>query len=157
MRPTGSKPQLEARRRLAVELFNEGLRICEVAQLVGVSHTSVRRFVNAFKLKGADGLNPIPHPGKVCKLSEDDLAKLKNMLCQGARLHGYLTELWTLERVVALIHRHFGIKYHFTSVWHILRKLGFSCQKPERRAREADDQAIENWRDDEWPRIKKIS
>jgi transposase len=77
------------------------------------------------------------------------------MLLQGPRRHGYRTELWTLARVADLIAAKFGVRYHPSAVWHILRAMGWSCQKPERRARERDELAIQRWRQDDWPRIKK--
>ena len=49
----------------------------------------------------------------------------------------------------------FGVEYRPSTVWHILRAMGWSCQKPERRARERDEQAIATWRQQDWPRIKK--
>jgi transposase len=77
------------------------------------------------------------------------------MLLQGPRKHGYSMELWTLARVAQLIAVKFGVEYHPSAVWHILRAMGWSCQKPERRARERDESAIETWRQEQWPDIKK--
>jgi transposase len=77
------------------------------------------------------------------------------MLVQGPGQHGYRTELWTLARVAEVIAVTFGIAYHPSAVWHILRAMGWSCQKPARRARERDEQTIARWRQEDWPRIKK--
>jgi transposase len=49
----------------------------------------------------------------------------------------------------------FGVEYHPGHVWKILRGMAWSCQKPERRARERDEDAIRRWRQEDWPRIKK--
>jgi hypothetical protein len=41
-------------------------------------------------------------------------------------------------------------------VWVILRhRLGWTLQRPERRASERDEEAIARWVQQEWPRIKK--
>lgn len=77
------------------------------------------------------------------------------MLLKGPQQAGYQTDLWTLQRVAALIDRHFGIQYHAGHVWKLLTALGWSCQKPERRAVERDEEAIARWTREEWPRIKK--
>jgi transposase len=77
------------------------------------------------------------------------------MLLQGAAAHGYGTDLWTLPRAAALIERAFGVHYHPAHVWKILRGCGWSPQKPERRARERDEDAIAQWRRRRWPHIKK--
>jgi transposase len=39
-------------------------------------------------------------------------------------------------------------------VWRLLRRLGWSVQRPARRASERDDAEIARWRAQEWPRIK---
>lgn len=72
------------------------------------------------------------------------------LLLKGAPAHGYGTHLWTLPRVAEVIERHFGVSYHPHHVWRVLRQMGWSCQKPERKAREADDEAIERWRRVDW-------
>ena len=76
-------------------------------------------------------------------------------MLKGARAHGYRTELWTLRRVAEVIRRRFGAQYDPSGVWHVLRNMGWSCQKPERRARERDEERIGRWRKQDWPRIKK--
>jgi transposase len=98
-----------------------------------------------------------PHPGGASRLTTGQRARLIRMLVQGPGKHGYRTELWTLARVAEVIAVTFGIAYHPSTVWHILRAMGWSCQKPARRARERDEQNISGWRQQEWPRIKKRS
>lgn len=62
---------------------------------------------------------------------------------------------WGKARVAEVIEKHFGVSYTLAGVWYILQRMGFSAQKPERQARERDDQAVLTWREKEWPRIKK--
>jgi transposase len=77
-------------------------------------------------------------------------------LPQGAQANGFDTDLWTLERIAVVITQLTGVRYHPGHVWLILRRrLGWSVQRPERRAMERDDQAIARWVAHEWPRIKK--
>jgi len=57
--------------------------------------------------------------------------------------------------VAELIEKHFGVRYHPGHVWHLLRGMGWSSQKPERRARERNEEAIRRWRQEDWPRIRK--
>ena len=47
------------------------------------------------------------------------------------------------------------MRYHEAHVWRILRRLGWSCQRPSGKALERDEQAIREWKKVEWPRIKK--
>ena len=64
------------------------------------------------------------------------------MLVAGALQAGFPTELWTVKRVRALVAREFGVEYTNSGGWELLRSLGFSPQKPEKRATQRDEQAI---------------
>jgi transposase len=57
--------------------------------------------------------------------------------------------------VVRLIHDRFGIRYHVDHIGRLLHALGWSPQKPQRRAVERDESEIRRWVKEEWPRVKK--
>ncbi|MBO9370776.1 MAG: winged helix-turn-helix domain-containing protein [Chloroflexi bacterium] len=63
--------------------------------------------------------------------------------------------MWTLRRVAQVIEREFGVRYHPGRVWYLLRGMGWSPQKPQRRARERDEEAIRTWRTQKWEEVKK--
>jgi len=155
MRTKGSAAELEGRRRRAVALIQQGHCPAEVARMVGADKGSVTRWRQAYERDGDEGLDSKPHPGRPPELSDGERRKLGELLLQGARHHGFATELWTLSRVAELIRRKFGVSYHPGHVWRILRAMGWSSQKPERRARERDEKEIAGWRREEWPRLKK--
>jgi transposase len=94
---------------------------------------------------GERALAPKPVPGAPRKLTDAQCEPLVQLLLQGARANGFPNELWTLKRLAAVIQVHFGVRYHPTHAWKILRGLGWSCQVPERRAIQRDDQAIAHW------------
>jgi transposase len=91
----------------------------------------------------------------VTKLGPGQVAELLALLARGAVAHGYANDLWTLERVARLIGATFGVRYDPSGVWHLLRRNGWSCQKPERRARERDEAAVRRFRRATWPAVKK--
>lgn len=155
MRPEGSAKELEQRRRQAVALLEQGLTGSQVAKVVGTSEASVTRWRQAYERRGADALAAKPHPGRRAKLTPRQRERLGRLLLEGPAKHGYGTELWTLARVAEVIAVTFGVQYDPSQVWRILRAMGWSCQKPERRARERDEEAIARWRREDWPRIKK--
>ena len=155
MRPKGSAAELEQRRRLAVSLLDQGMKPAQVARAVGTSRASVTRWRQACQEGGPKAVAAKPHPGKPARLTVAQRRRLAKLLLQGARKHGYSTELWTLARVAEVIAANFGVEYHPGHVWYVLRSMRWSSQKPERRARERDEQAIATWRQEEWPRIKK--
>ncbi len=155
MRTKGSAAELEVRRVVAADLLRDGNTPTEVAQMLGVSESSTKRWKQAFLRDGLAGLAAKPHPGPRPKLSEDQQHQLCDVLVEGAQAAGYSTDLWTCRRVRELIEQRFGVSYHFNHVGRILGVLGFSPQQPQRRARERDEEAISRWRQQDWPRIKK--
>jgi transposase len=136
-------------------LLNQRKSLSETAGAVGASYSSVWRWRQAYRKAGWEGLRPRPTPGRPSKLSESHKDTLRKVLEAGPLAAGYATDLWTLRRVAEVIHKRFGVRYSTCNVWNVLRKLGWSCQKPERRARERDEEAIQRWRCRDWARIKK--
>ena len=155
MRPKGSAEWLEYRRQWAAALLDGGKGVNEVARLVQASPSSVSRWKAMKAQAGAAGLKAKPHPGRGCQLSCQDKEQLKKLLLQGPQAAGFDSALWTCKRVAQVIAQTFGVSYHPDHVGRLLHGLGFSCQYPQHRAREQDEEAIGQWRLVEWPRIKK--
>jgi len=155
MRPHGTPSKLEARRLRAAELLAKGMKPADVARAVGCSPPSVTRWKEVIRKYGVEGLKAKPASGRPSFLSDRQKKKLEKVLQRGPRASGYSTDLWTCRRVADVIEREFGVRYHPNAVWFVLRSLGWTCQKPERQARERDDEAVQQWRRGEWPRIKK--
>ncbi len=161
MRPVGSPEELERRRRRAIALWEQGERPSDIIRILGVSSTSFYRW-RAAALQGRDGL-AAKQRVRPMRLTADELLTLVAEfltlvaeLKKGATAHGWRNELWTGERVGALIERLFHVTYSPDHVRKLLRqKLHWTSQKPERRGRERDEEEIERWRKEEFPRIKK--
>jgi transposase len=143
------------RRRIAARLLFRGFGIREVSRIVGASSSSVKRWKDALDAGGLDALRPKLSVGREAYLSDADREELLKILQQGPVAAGYDTEQWTCPRVCEVIEYHFGVQYHVDHVWRVLHTLGWTCQKPEQRARERNEAAIEQWRVRDWPRIKK--
>jgi len=155
MRPQGSPDQLEKRRRRAVALLKNGETYRAVAHASGASLSSVVRWFQAFRRKGPKGLESRPTPGRPCRLSLRQHKHLEKLLLRGAQAEGYSTDLWTLRRIAKLIEKEFGVRYTTSAVWRLLVvDLGWSTQKPERKATQRDEAAIEEWKKKQWPQIK---
>lgn len=91
------------------------------------------------------GLAAKPHPGPKVQLTAERLAELETLLLQGAIKHGWPNVLWTAQRIVEMIHRHFGITYHVEHVRTILRhRLRWSSQKPRKKAKQRNNEKIDH-------------
>jgi transposase len=157
MRPTGSPEELQRRRERAIALLEEGRAPVEVAQIVGVARRSVRRWKSAYRQRGQSALRAKPASGRPLKLNTGERRRLERVLLKGARTAGFPTDLWTCRRIGQVVREQFRVSYHRAHVGHLLRSLGWSAQRPERRAVERDEEAIRRWVKVEWPRIKKKS
>ncbi len=157
MRTPGKPEELECQRLQAFALLQAGHGPSEVARKLGVSPAAVSRWKKVAQQAGREGLKAKRHPGRRPKLTVRQRQKLESLLLKGPLAHGYMTDLWTLKRIAEVIEKHFGASYDPSGVWHVLHSIGWSCQKPEGRARERDEKAIARWRQHHWPRIKKRS
>lgn len=146
---------LEQRRLKAARLLRQGIAQSEVARRVGVHRQSVSRWDKELKESGLRGLKKAGRAGRKPLLSATDLRRVEAKLKQGAQAQGYATALWTTFRVADLIEQECGVRYHPAHVWRILQGLGWSCQKPARRALERNEEKIENWKRKRWPELKK--
>jgi transposase len=145
-----------AKRRVrAGRLLLAGKRCAEVAEAVGVARQTVYTWKALLDEGGINALRAVPDPGRPARLSGAQLAEVRAALLQSPTEHGFGTELWTLKRVGSLIQRLTGVRFGQTQVWRILAALGFSPQKPDKRAIERDEDAVRAWRRRTWPALKK--
>ena len=155
MRPHGSPEQLERRRHRALALLQQGLLPVEVARRVGVDRRSVRRWKAAYRQQGDRGLQAKPAPGRPPRLAARHRGRLEAQLLKGAKAAGFATDLWTCPRIAQLIYAKFGTRYHVDHIGRLLHAMGWSPQRPARRAVERDEERIQRWIQRPWPAIKK--
>lgn len=155
MRPSGSPEELQRRRQRAIELLKQRYMPVEVAQRLGVDRRSVRRWKASHKKKGIKGIEAKPARGRPTKLTSKNRTRLEKLLLKGAKMAGFATDLWTCPRIAQLIHNCFGVRYHVDHVCRLLHGMGWSPQKPSRRAIERNEDAIAQWIKIQWPRAKK--
>ena len=155
MRPPGSPHVLEQRRRSVIALLRQKLSLHEIARRLGCHASGVLRWRDALRGGGSAALKAKPAPGRPSRLTAQQKTRLVGFLAQGALAHGYRTELWTTQRIAALIEQRLGVTYHRHHVGKLLHQVGWSHQKPERRAVERNEVAIAEWKRSVWPAVKK--
>ena len=146
---------MERRRRQAAVLFRGGRTQAEVAHVLDVSRQSVSRWYAQWQTGGATALRGAGRAGRRPQLDQTEMRRVERRLEKGPLANGYSTDMWTLQRVAEVIEAETGVSYHPGHVWRLLRAMGWSRQRPARRAVERDEQAIANWVKHEWPRVKK--
>jgi transposase len=145
----------EARRLRAWEFRKQGWKAARIAEALGVTRGAVSQWFKRADEEGVEGLYRRKAPGPKPRLREEEVARLPVLLGQGAEAHGFRGDLWTCPRVVRVIAKEFGVTYTPQQVGNILRKIGWSRQKPMTRASQRDEVAIAAWREETWPALKK--
>ncbi len=138
-------------------MFRRGKSQAEVAQALDVSPQSASRWYALWRDGGRKALIGAGRAGRLPRVTDEQLARVVGALKAGPSANGFSTELWTLKRVADVIESVTGVRYSTSQTWDILRqRLGWSRQRPARRALERNDEAIANWVANDWPRIKKV-
>lgn len=143
-----------------MRLLGEGYSYGQIATLLGCSKSSVSRWKHVQAHPQQHSRRDTQHAsqmrqGRPCKLSDAQRQHLQHKLNQGAYAQGYVGDYWTLERIAHLIFQLFEVRYQPSAVWHLMQRMGWSCQKPARRAVQRDEAAIARWRQRVFPQLKK--
>jgi transposase len=154
MRPPGTAAELERRRRLAVQRLQEGYSAQDVADFFDVAPRTVRRWRAEYRRRGDRGLNAKPPPGRPSRLSSGRVRQVLSWFRKNPKSFGFATELWTARRVAQVIQRKWDIRYNWRYLNGWLARHRITPQKPQRVALEADREAIERWKTEDWPRLQ---
>jgi len=144
----------EYRRFRALALHERGRSGAEIAEVLGVTTAAVSQWLVAARERGPEALRSKKAPGATPKLTAEQFDMLPKLLERSPAAYGFTGEAWTCPRVVELVRREFGVTYHPAHMSRILKRLGFTPQKPVRRASQRDEPAIEAWREQRWPELK---
>ena len=145
----------EARRLQAWKLHQQGWSQRAIAELLEVNAASVSRWLKRARLAGsARALHRRKAPGAERRLPCAQWPRLRALLRRGAEAPGFHGALWTRERVALLIRHRFGVAYSPRHVGRLLAAMGWSVQKPLRRARQRDETKIARWRGERWPALQ---
>jgi transposase len=157
MRTEAFSHVLEERRRIAARGFDRGLDATLIAQLVEVHPQTVRAWRRIYQAGGWEALRAKPHLGPRCKLTDEQKQEYLTLLQRPPEHYGYGQGPWTTHRMARLILDQFGVHYHHDHVGVIMHELGYSWQLPAKQARERDEAAIAQWREETWPAIVQRS
>lgn len=155
MRRHGSPQELERVRREAFALHMQKLPSAKIAEALDRSVRTVQRWLAEARQQGVEALAARPHAGARPRLSRRQREGLRKQLLKGAKAQGFDTNFWTASRAQQVIRQRYGVEYHVNYVPELLKQLGFSRQRPVRKAREQDEAEVNRWKRTAWPRIKK--
>ncbi len=145
----------EVLRRRCVELKNLDWKQVAIAQALGLTPGWVSRTLKTYREQGQSALLWRKRTGAPTRLSAEQLAQLVGELNHGAEYHGFPGHVWTRPRVNEVIKKLFGISYDPSQVGRLLKKVGWTRQKPQTKARQQNAQRVEHWRSERLPELKK--
>jgi transposase len=146
---------LEWRRMQAWHLKQLGWKQRDSAVACGVSEGAVSRWLSVAARFGPDALRSRPISGRPSKLTPAQRRLLPDCLWHGTEAYGFRGDVWTCARVARVIEEEFGVSYSKSQVSYLLRDLGWTPQVPITRAIQRDEEAIERWRVEVWPELKR--
>jgi len=148
---------LEHIRMLAVKrVVEDGEAPSEVMKSFGLCRTSIYRWLRMYEDQGMEALVEKIAQGPEPKLSEKQRQQVKRwILGKDPRQYGFDFGLWSRRIVQALIEEKMGIELGITAVGRLLAGLDITPQKPLRRAYERDPQAVEQWRKETYPKLRR--
>lgn len=145
----------EVLRRRCVALWQQGWKQNAIAAALGITQGGVSRTLTKFKQQGESALQYRKPTGAPPRLTQEQFAQLVEELNKGALHHGFAGEVWTRKRVKTVIEQLFTVSYDVSQIGRILKKVGWSRQKPQKKAYQQNAQAVQEWRDERLPELKK--
>jgi len=143
-------------RRLAVQRVLDGERPCDVTEAYGLSEKIIFRWIKKAKKDGLDSLAPLSRSGRSRTLTDKEELEVRDwVIGNDPRQYGFDFGLWTRKIVADLIENRLGVILSLNSVGRLLHRQGLTPQKPLRRAYERDEEAVNKWVAEVYPRVKK--
>ena len=144
----------QQRRRRAFELRELGWTQRAIAEALGVSEAAVSKWFVA-AVGDTEPWRGRPHPGRPSRLTAEQLRLVPDLLSHGAEAYGFLGDVWTCSRIATVIRLELEVSYSRAQVSRLMKRLAWTPQVPIERAIQRDEAAIEAWRRDRWPELKK--
>jgi len=147
---------LEQMRVRVVQQVEGGAHPEDTAEALGFARSTVFAWLARYREGGLEALGARPVPGRPPKLSGTQLHRVYTLVAgNDPRQLSFGLALWTREMVRELVRREFGVRLSAVSVGRLLHKLGLSPQRPLWRAYQQNPQAVERWKSEEYPAIRK--
>src|SRR2546421_12770915 len=145
----------EEERVRAVQLMEEGRSPELVADVLGVSRSSVFEWQRKYREGGLAALSTKFASGRPTFLTDKQMLKLRSLIVgRDPRQFSFGVALWTRKIVRELIQRQFDVNLSLSTVGRILTKLGLSVQRPLYRAYQQNPELVRRWKAAEDPKIR---
>lgn len=121
---------MAAARMTAIAHALDGMKRCEAAARAGFERQALRDAILAYNEDGLAGLYDAPRSGRPCKLDEARRGELAQIIRKGPDVEAEGISAYTLEDLAKIVRERFNISYHPESLSKLIKRQGFSRQKP---------------------------
>lgn len=150
-----SHEALEELRLRAADLFEKDVPVERIAAGMGMRRSTVFAWKKAWKAEGREVLRAKAVPGRPPAISPERLAEFALLVRDHTPADfGFAEALWTRELIGALVEQRFGVAFTPQWVGTLMRRIGFSPQRPVYRASQQDPVKVKAWREEVYPAIK---
>lgn len=154
----GSRHSNHDLRLRAIDAVLDGQSIEAVSKSFGYDRSTIHRWLQSCgRNRDSDTLKPKPRSGRPRQWSRKEQRRLVRDLMKPASKFGFETDFWTCRRIIQHVQRKFRSKISQPSMWRYLRESDLTFQKPEKRYREADPAAQQEWLRTTLPEIKRVT
>ncbi len=129
--------------------------VSDIARLLQVHRSSVHSWIQNWNIHGKEGLYEGHRCGRPAALTEKDKDQLRDIVDSGTVAYGLQTGVWTSPIVAQIIENEFAVSYHPGHVRKLLKKMGFSVQRPTTKLMQADPKRQNKWTRYTYPNLKK--
>lgn len=135
------------KRYQALYLFLSGKTREEVAEIVGISPTTVSNIHTEYKNEGLKGIPDKPVSGRPTRLTKEQQAELRWAILNKTPLEvGFQAEFnWTASLIGKYIKREYGYDYSIRGITRMLNRMGLSYTRPTYVLAKADKQKQEEF------------
>ncbi len=142
-----------------VKAVEEGYSQAHVSKLFGFTPTTVSRYIQDYKKRGNESFSVVARgrkKGEKRKITESEEEAIKKIIQMKTPDEVSLDcVLWTRKAVREYINTTYSVKYAVRSMSDVLRRWGFSPQKPLKIAIQKDPIRVQKWLDEDYAQIKK--
>ena len=144
-----------AERIHAVILNGEGKTSGEISNLVKSSRAQVSLWLKRYDEHGFEALLEGHRSGRPAGMSKNFKRILGDIVDSGPVAYGYMSGVWTAPMIAEIIQTEFNLEYHPGHVRKLLKRIGFSVQRPKRQLVNADPAKQQRWTRYTYPNLKK--
>jgi transposase len=150
-----SHEALEQLRINAVVRVESGESPEEVIKSIGFERVCIYRWIAAYRYGGIAALRAKKLEGRPPILTGEQMMKLFRIIThETPEQYRFPFALWTIAIIRDVIRQLFNVRLSEVSVWRTMSKLGLSPQRPLRRAYQQKPEAVQQFLENEYPKIK---